>query len=154
MQYRSVNGDLVPPVEEFDIIDGRRPRGVGFVSIGYVVRPMVQRLAEHLADKGVIDTDRAAVALKTISPKEKEQMFDPSNPPRMVYGQLAVSFGKNCELIIEKLSADAKPETVSIPHSQLGVVLAFIESHRPSAFEAGCYAARPTDQPLKSILDQ
>jgi hypothetical protein len=60
MQYRSVNGDLVPPVEEFDIIDGRRPRGAGFVSICDVARPMVRRLAEHLANKGVIDPSRVS----------------------------------------------------------------------------------------------
>jgi hypothetical protein len=59
MQYRSVNGDLVPPVEDFDIIDTRRPRGAGFVSIGVVARPMVARLAQHLADEGVIDQQRA-----------------------------------------------------------------------------------------------
>lgn len=44
--------------EEFDIIDDSRPRGEGFVQIGDVVRPMVQRLAEHLADKAVIEQPR------------------------------------------------------------------------------------------------
>ena len=59
MQYRSVNGDPVPPAKELDLIDASRPRGAGFVSIGAVVRPMVQRLSQHLADKGVIDQQRA-----------------------------------------------------------------------------------------------
>ncbi|KAF0097838.1 MAG: hypothetical protein FD144_4787 [Rhodospirillaceae bacterium] len=59
--HRLVDGEpvVVPREDEFDIIDHRRPRGEGFVQVGEIARPMVERLAQHLAANGLVDPSKA-----------------------------------------------------------------------------------------------